>query len=104
MISKKYRLKKTDIERIYKKGTRKFQQPFLVRILTNRTTHNRYAVVIPKAVVAKAVDRNRLRRLIYDFIYKANLQGNTDYIISLKQKTDEAGIDKTLKIVFSGVK
>ena len=104
MISKKFRLKKTDIERIYKKGTRKIQHPFLVRTFSNRTNHNRYAVVIPKAIVAKAVDRNRLRRIIYQFILKANLQGNTDYIISLKHKADEAGIDKTLKIIFAGVK
>jgi len=103
MLSKNYRLGKTEVERVYKKGIRQYHQPFLVRMLVNQLTHNRYAVIIPKAIIAKAFDRNRLRRKIYLFLQNENISGHNDILISLKQKADEAGIDKALKMIISKV-
>lgn len=54
--------------RVLKKG-KLFRYPdFLVRANSNRTSHARFAVVIPKKVLAKAHDRNRARRQVYQLI------------------------------------
>lgn len=70
MLKKSYRLAKSDVERTYKKG-RAFTQDFiLVRFLPNRANHCRFAVVIPKKVLAKAVDRNCAKRMVYNYLSK----------------------------------
>ena len=104
MLKKEFRLGKQDIERIYKKGTRHFQPPFLVRLLANRFNFNRYGVVIPKAVIAKATARNYLRRKIYILLKEQNTPGSRDYLITLKEKTAFEDMAKTLKLFFIKVK
>lgn len=68
MIARIFRLQKKDIEKIFKKGQVVRFNDFLVRYAPNRTKHARFAIVIPKKTLAKAHDRNRARRLIYEFI------------------------------------
>jgi len=68
MLKKSYRLRKQDVERVYKKGKSLNQDFVLMRFLPNRAAHARFAVIIPKKVLAHATDRNRARRLIFNFL------------------------------------
>ena len=68
MLARPFRLQKKDIDRLYKKGKVSRQETFLVRYMPNRAGHNRYSVVISKKVLAKATQRNRAKRLMYEYL------------------------------------
>ena len=70
MLARSFRLQKKDIDRLYKKGKVLRQDNFLLRIMVNHTDHCRFAIVISKKVLPHAVDRNRARRLMFDFLQK----------------------------------
>ena len=87
MLARSFRLQKKDIDRIYKKGKVLRQDSFLVRILLNPTGHCRFSVVISKKVLPKAHDRNRAKRLVYEFLQKnQNLYQNLHLDIALFPK------------------
>lgn len=69
MLSRRYRLKKTDnLGRILKQG-KKLESRFLVlRFLKNDCTHHRFSVIVSNKIHPKATDRNRLRRQILESI------------------------------------
>jgi len=71
MLSRNLRLRKNDVERIYKKGRSVSLDLFLVRYLPNRTSHARFCVVISKKVLPLAVDRNHTKRQIYTLIQQS---------------------------------
>jgi len=52
---------------------------FQIRYVANGGKFNRYSVVIPKKVLKLAVDRNALKRRIYDLV--GDIPGNHDIII-----------------------
>jgi len=55
---------------------------FLIKIFAGDRPVSRFGVIISKAVFKKAVDRNRLKRLIFDFIQKKQSGfKNGDYLI-----------------------
>jgi len=101
MLARKFRLQKKEVERVYKKGRVLRFDNFLIRILDNRTTHARFAVIIPKKTLAKAVDRNRARREIYDIL--ASLDSwrdkNMDLTI-LFRKYDTSGFLTAMEQIF----
>lgn len=91
MLAKRFRLRKKEMDRLYKKGSVLQEGFVLARFLTNRANHNRFAVVVPKAVIAKAIGRNRLRRKIYEIL--ADFKDNSAYDIGIFIKSpDEAKI------------
>jgi len=102
MLKKSHRLHKSEVERLYKKGKVTPQDFILARTLTNRAGHARFAVVVPKKVLPKATDRNRLKRLIYTWLAQQTaLQGrNCDYALTIKQAVDEEPTKKTLEKLF----
>jgi len=99
MLSKKFRLSKQDIERVYKRG-KTFRDSFLViRFLPNNSGHYRFATVIPKKVALKATQRNRLKRKTFAFleeILKEVKIGNFDIILSFKTIPEEQSIKPVL--------
>lgn len=71
MIPRRLRLPPTRIEYLFKKGKRIGNDCFTIRFLPSfrqKTTGNRYCVVISATLEALAVKRNRLRRQIYETI------------------------------------
>jgi ribonuclease P protein component len=52
------------VQRVYKGGASAANRWLFVRTLPNRYPHPRITVVIGKKVAKKAVDRNRLKRLV----------------------------------------
>ncbi|EKD92801.1 MAG: hypothetical protein ACD_28C00327G0004 [uncultured bacterium] len=67
MLSRRYRLKKTDnVGRILKQGKKLESRHLIIRFFKNSQTHHRFGVIVSSKIHAKATDRNRLRRQIYE--------------------------------------
>lgn len=103
MLKKTFRLNKSSIERIYKKGRSFKEGVFLVRYLSNNTDHPRFAVIISKAILPKASARNRLRRMTYIAIEKQKYLKNTDIALTFKRVIEEDKIEGELNKIFQGL-
>jgi len=104
MLSKKFRLNRKQIGLIHKRG-RRFSLPageaglgkIGAKCLPNHLEFSRFAVNVPVKVYKKAVDRNRLRRLIYDKAGQLNLKGYDCLIGVFRPLTDEKNEIQQLK-------
>lgn len=68
MLKKKERLTKKEFDRFFSVGKRIHSPAFTLLYTPLETFHG--AVVVGKKVYKKAVDRNRLRRRLYNALYK----------------------------------
>ena len=68
MLAKKYRLPVQSA--VGKKGKEMHFSHFLIKIFPSRLPYSRFGVVLKKGIAKKAVDRNRVRRTIFDAIRK----------------------------------
>lgn len=73
MISRKFRLKKTDIEWVLKKGNQITVDLFIAKFLPAPAAPN-FAVIVSAKISGKAVERNRLKRKIYEAIRQSALK------------------------------
>lgn len=106
MLQKKYRLNRNEINVIYKKGQGRNFGDFGLKFLENRAACPRFAVVVPQKVVKYAVERNRLRRVIFDELAKVVASPQTisrDYIIRLYKPIDEKLLRQEINKVFKNV-
>jgi len=98
MLSRLYRLRKKDIERLYKKGSVTRLNSILVRVGPNKTSHARFAVDIPKKTLAKATARNRARRLIQEFLKEnQSLWAEGKDVAFFIKSYDEEGVKTQIK-------
>lgn len=95
MLSRNYRLRKKEVERLFKKGQFKKGANFTIKYLKNRAGHFRVAIVIPKKVIAKATDRNRLKRKIAETLNEQQL-GAIDICLTLKNQIGEDNLAKAI--------
>ena len=103
MLSKKYRLTRKQVGYVYQKGKRFSLGEIGVKYFPNRLEHARFAINIPAKVYKKAVDRNHLRRIIYDEVGKLPILGY-DFIISLYKSVDEENIRSKTKEIFNRIR
>ena len=84
MLKKKERLTKKEFDRFFSLGQRRPNNLFTLIFSPNPTFHG--AVVVGKKVFKKAVDRNRLRRRLYNILYRLSRENNLQgvYIILAK--------------------
>lgn len=67
MLSRAYRLTKKDhVPAILKEGKMHRGAHFVVRFRENRLNHPRFGVIVSQKIRDKAVDRNRLRRQMFE--------------------------------------
>lgn len=99
MLSKKYRLTRKQINLIYKRGRGQRLGEIGVKFIENNQEHSRYSVIIPKAVVKKVTQRNRLRRVIFDELQKIAPKKNRDVIIRVFKVSDEPVIRENIKSI-----
>jgi len=87
MLHKKNRLaKETDLKAVFAKG-RAFFNPFFSIKFLSRPQGKRFTVVVSTKIFKSAVKRNRLKRLVREFVRKnLNLFKNGDYTIIARQK------------------
>ena len=86
MLANKFRLKKSEVSAVYKKGRGRNFGLIGVKVLVNRLGFGRFSVVIPKSLVKYASDRNRLRRIIFEEIAKQKALG--DWVIRLYRRPE----------------
>ncbi len=68
MIAKRYRIRRESISFILKKGGSFFSKLFIVRFIKTEHENNRFTTVVSKKISKRAVDRNKIRRRIYESI------------------------------------
>lgn len=74
MLAKPYRLTRLDnIPRILKRGNSFQESLFLARYLRNGLEHHRFAIMVSQKVSKKGVERNQIRRRMYESI-RLNLE------------------------------
>lgn len=107
MLSKKYRLTRRQINLIYKKGKGQKFEILGLKSLAVNLPFPRFAIVVPLAVLKKATDRNRLRRVVFteiDQVLKNKGIQNKDYIIRFyKAPADEKVLRQIIQKVFQDV-
>lgn len=100
MLAKKYRLPVQTA--VGKKGKETHFPEFLIKIFPSGLPHPRFGVVLRKGIAKKAVDRNRIRRIIFDAIRKSEnfaALPNSDVVIIVgKPATQIKNDDLTSKI------
>jgi len=79
----KRRLKSFEVTRVLRKGVLKRTPHLMVRTLSRTAPLGALAVVVPKRLVAGAVDRNRLRRQLKAAFAKVELPRG-DSVVTLK--------------------
>lgn len=100
MLSKKFRLTRKQIGFIHKGGRRMSVDKINVKFVPNRLLYSRFAVNVPTSVYKKAVDRNRLRRIIYAEIGKIKMAAAYDCLINIYSQDSEENIrQKTREIL-----
>ncbi len=86
MLSKPHRLAKTrDVKMAFARGRGFFNPLYTVKFLRNPLSQSRFTVVVSTKVSKKAVVRNRIKRVLREFIrlnLKSFVQG--DYAIIVK--------------------
>jgi len=102
MLASTYRLRKKEVERIYKKGHFLSQNFLNLRFLENRTNHFRFAIVIPKTVAKLATSRNRLKRKTSVVLENLlpHLSGHLDCMIIFKKAPDEIELEPVFTKLF----
>ncbi|MCD4704975.1 ribonuclease P protein component [bacterium] len=69
MIAKKFRLKsRKDFDQILKSKNKFYSQNLVLKFSKNDLDLSRFSVVVSKKISKKAVDRNLIRRRVYEII------------------------------------
>ncbi|MDP2624571.1 MAG: ribonuclease P protein component [Candidatus Peregrinibacteria bacterium] len=69
MLARRYRLTKRDnIPAILKKGGMFMSKPLVIRFQKNNLDHHRFGAIVSQKIDSKAVNRNRVRRQIYEVL------------------------------------
>ncbi len=91
MLKKKERLTKKEFDRFFSIGKR-IHSPALTLLYTpDETFHG--AVVVGKKIYKKAVDRNRLRRRLYNALYKEIKEAGITGVFIILVKSGTIGLD-----------
>lgn len=106
MISKKHRAPKQLIRKILSTGEEFRSSLFIVRKLKNNEQFPRFRAIVSKKIYPKAVDRNYLRRQIYETIQvlSQNSSDNNDYIFIPKKKIINANYQELAQDLQSLIK
>ena len=66
MIAKQFRVPRERINYILRKGQQHFSKLFIIRCAPNQAGFSRFRTIVSTKVHKSAVDRNKLRRQIYE--------------------------------------
>lgn len=103
MLSRSFRLKKREIDRVRKKGKSQSGEYFYAKFLQNRAKNYRLAIVIRKKIIAKATARNRIKRKIMQIFQEKNMP-SYDIVISLKNKITEEKLHDAITEIILKIK
>lgn len=112
MLSKNFRLKGGNIKYLQKKGEDSQTDLFIVKSIENSAENPRFSVLVSRKIFPKAVQRNHLRRQIYEAI-RLNMELAAGikrdillipkkHITDLKYQAIEKEVQKMLKSTKNG--
>ncbi len=107
MLAKKFRLQIQNwLKNRNKKIISRRSDFFIVRMSANDLSFSRFGVIISAKVSKSAVKRNRIKRIIYDFIrlnklYEIGGRDAAITVLSATAKLDKNEIEKELKNVIT---
>ncbi len=86
MLPKKHRLKKSEVETVFQKSKGFTGNGIYLRVHYTENKNSRFAVVISKKVLPKAVDRNKQKRQIMASIKEkaTNMATGADVVVGVK--------------------
>jgi ribonuclease P protein component len=96
MLTKKERLTRAQFDRSFSIGKRIHTPHMQIIIAESDSFHG--AVVVPKKVYKKAVDRNSVRRKLYAVLYETNKKRNLHKTIILIVKSAITSVPKSVYI------
>jgi ribonuclease P protein component len=108
MLSKRFRLQIQNWLKEQQSARRKAQSRksdfFIVKTSANNLPFSRFGIVVSAKVSKSAVKRNRIKRIIYDFIRLNNLHKSVgkDAVIIVfppAAKLERKGIERELKLI-----
>lgn len=91
MLKKKQRLSKRQFDTFFRTGKR-LHSP-LFQVIYARTADFHGAVVVGKKVHKRAVDRNLLRRRVYNVLYRLSQDQDLNGVYIIIAKPPAAGVD-----------
>ncbi len=86
MIEKKFRLKKAEVEYLLKKGEEERSKLFIIRFKQSEEANSQYATVISRKISIKAVERNKIKRHIFESIRTATQPTSSLKIVLIPKK------------------
>jgi ribonuclease P protein component len=102
MLPKENRIKKKkDFEAIYKKGKSFKNSFFILKVLNNNLKISRFAFVISQKVSKKAVERNKIRRIMSSFLevnFK-NIKIGFDFVFIVLPNAQNKNFDQIKKAI-----
>ncbi len=86
MFSRKHRLARTkDIKKVLTRGKAFFNSSFSVKFIKTGLPNSRFTVIVSTKTAKKAVARNRLKRIIREFIrLRTEVVPTGDYTVIIK--------------------
>ncbi len=106
MLPFKNRLKKEkDFDRVFKKGRGFAFDAIAIRFVENELTDNRFGFIVSKKVSKKAVERNRIKRILREQVRSMiqEMKVGWDIVITPRQnlsRDDSSDINRLLKEIF----
>lgn len=86
MFSKKQRLNTSLFDEVFNFGKKKYDQHFVLKYKENKIDESRFAVVVSKKKIKKAVQRHFLKRRFFGALKKSKLANiKKDYIFILNE-------------------
>jgi len=86
MLKKTKRLTTNEFQKVFQEGKRVSSPLFLVSYL--ETKKEGVGISIPKKIYKKAVDRNMIKRLIFNFLKNTKYQPSLGIVIVVRKKLD----------------
>lgn len=81
-----------------RRGIQKRGTLFVVKIFESPKPHSRAGVVVSRAVSAKATERNRIKRAVYDFFApRINQVPPRDFVVIVQKGAEMASKDDMIK-------
>jgi len=92
MLAKKFRLTRKQVNIVYRKGKSTSLGIISIKAYANKLEYSRFSVIIPKSLIKKVVERNRLRRIIFEELNKGPKTKAGDYLIRLHKVIPEEAL------------
>jgi ribonuclease P protein component len=107
MLPVKNRLKKrSDFAKVYRKGLFSSENPVSIKFSENGLEKSRIGFSIEKKFFKKAVERNRIKRILREAFHKnlGNIKAGFDIVVFYKKSEKDSDFKKVIELVEKVIK